>query len=562
MSHEQEVWVEGLTFADVLSKTVQHHGDRDAVVFPQLDLRWSYTEFNEKVRQTARALMSLGVQQGDHVGIWSTNLPEWILAQFSTAIMGAILVNINPAYRSHELAYVLKHADVKVLLLTDNYKTSNYEDLLAEVVPEADNSNYGTPFENPEFPELRHVVCIKEETTKPGIWPWQKFLDQADQIPEAQLAAAAEKIDHNDCVNIQFTSGTTGLPKGAMLSHRNLLLNTYYLGERMRVTEEDRLCIPVPLYHCFGSVMGTVMCLVYGSAMVVPAETFNADATLEAIDHERCTILYGVPTMYNAQVHSPKFADYDYTSLRTGIMAGASCPIDLMRKVTEDMHIKQLTITYGQTETSPVVTQSRPDDPLEIRVTTVGSPNTGLEAKLVNPETGEEDAPGEQGEFCSRGHCVMLGYYKNPEATAATIDEDGWLHSGDLATQTPEGNYRITGRIKDMIIRGGENIYPREIEEYLLTHPGIRDAQIVGLPDEKYGEQISAWIIPRESGSLTVQDIQDFCKGKIAHYKVPHYVEIVDEYPLTVSGKVQKFKLRDEGIKRFGLEKDAGIETA
>jgi fatty-acyl-CoA synthase len=561
-SEEPNVWVDGLTFGEVLSQTAKHHGERDAVVFPQMGLKWSYTAFEEKVRKTARALMSLGVGQGDHVGIWSTNQPEWVLAQFGAALMGAVLVNVNPAYRSHELAHILKQADIKVLLLTDSFKTSDYEALVSEVVPEVDRDLQGTPLESDVFPKLRHVVSIKDQPSKPGIWAWSRFLQESGNVSEEELAASSQRIGFSDPVNIQFTSGTTGTPKGAMLSHRNLLLNTYYLGERLGVTEMDRVCIPVPLYHSFGCVMGTIMCVVYGAAMVIPAESFNADATLEAIDRERCTVLYGVPTMFNAEVHSPRFSDYDYSSLRKGIMAGASCPIELMRKVTEDMHVKQLTITYGQTETSPVVTQSRPDDPLEVRVATVGSPLPGLEVRLVDPETGQDVAVGEQGEFCSRGHCVMLGYYKNPEATAATIDEDGWLHSGDLATQTPEGNYRITGRIKDMVIRGGENIYPREIEEFLMTHPGIRDAQVVGVPDEHYGEQISAWIIPKEPGTLDAEAVRAFCKGKIAHYKVPHYVECVGEYPLTVSGKVQKFKLREEGIKRFGLEKAASIETA
>ena len=562
MNEEPKVWVDGLTFGDVLSQTAKRHGERDAVVFPQLGLKWSYTAFEEKVQETARALMNLGVGQGDHVGIWSTNQPEWVLAQFGAALMGAVLVNVNPAYRSHELAYVLKQADIKVLLLTDSFKTSDYEALLAEVVAEVDRISHGAPLESADFPALRHVVSIKDEPSKPGIWPWSRFLGESAGVSPEELTALSQTLRFSDPVNIQFTSGTTGKPKGAVLSHRNLLLNTYYMGERLGATEVDRVCIPVPLYHAFGCVMGTIMCVVRGSAMIIPAESFNADATLEAIARERCTVLYGVPTMFNAEVHSPKFSDYDYSSLRTGIMAGASCPIELMQKVTEDMHIKQLTITYGQTETSPVVTQSRPDDPLEVRVSTVGSPLPGLEVRLVNPETGQDVAVGEQGEFCSRGHCVMLEYYKNPEATVATIDKEGWLHSGDLATQTPEGNYRITGRIKDMIIRGGENIYPREIEGFLLTHPGIQDAQVVGVPDEHYGEQISAWIVPKEPDALDAEAVRAFCKDKIAHYKVPHYVEFVDEYPLTVSGKVQKFKLREEAIRRFGLEKAAGVETA
>lgn len=562
MGHKNEVWVDGLTFGEVLSRTVEQFGDRDAVVFPGLDLRWSFTVFEEKVKEVARAFMAVGVEQGGHVGIWSTNWPEWILAQFATGLMGAVLVNVNPAYQSHELAYILKQADIQVLLVTDSFKTSNYEAMVAEVVAEAGAASYGTPLASEAFPKLRHVVSIKETPSIPGIWPWAQFVQRAQDIPGGDLTALAGEVRYTDPVNIQFTSGTTGAPKGATLSHRNLLLNAYYGGNRLRITEADRLAIPVPFYHCFGCVMGTLMCSIYGAAMVIPAESFEPEATLEAVERERCTALYGVPTMFNAEVQSPKFKDYDLSSLRTGTMAGSACPIELMRTVTGEMHMTEITIAYGQTEASPVITQSTTTDPLEVRVATVGAPLPGVEVRLVDPATGQDVAAGEQGELWARGHCVMLGYYNQPEATADAVDEDGWLHTGDLATETPEGNYKITGRIKDMVIRGGENVYPREIEEFLLTHPGVQDVQVVGVPDVRFGEQLSAWIVPKEPGALTVEAVKDFCKGKIAHYKVPHYVLFVEEYPLTVTGKVQKFRLKEMAIERLGLQEAAKIETA
>lgn len=562
MSEHNQPWVDGLTFGEVLSRTVQRHGARDAVVFPQLDLRWSYEAFQEKANETAKALMALGVGKGDHVGIWSTNWPEWILAQFGSAMIGAVLVNVNPAYQSHELSYILDQADIKVLLLTDTFKGSNYETMIGDVAEELRTSKYGEPLHCEAFPELRHVVSIKESPSLPGIWPWSGFLAGAATISSAQLAEAGERIGPTDAVNIQYTSGTTGSPKGAMLSHRNLLMNAFYGGDRMQITENDRVGIPVPFYHCFGCVLGTLMCSVYGAAMIIPAESFEPEPTLDAVQKEKCTALYGVPTMFNAEVHSPRFKEFDLSSLRTGIMAGSACPIELMKRITSEMNLGEMTIAYGQTESSPIITHCRTTDSLEVRVSTVGSPIPGLEVRVVDPESGEDVADGEQGELWARGHCVMLGYYKKPEETAQAVDSEGWLHTGDLATRTPEGNYKITGRIKDMVIRGGENIYPREIEEFLLTHPGIRDVQIVGVPDEHYGEQLSAWIVPMETGALEESAVKDFCKGKIAHYKIPRYVHFLDEYPLTVTGKVQKFKLRDMAIESLGLGDAARIETA
>ncbi len=555
-------WVDGLTFQQVLARTVERFGDRDAVVFPQLGLRWSYREFARRVEETARALLALGVGKGDHVGIWSTNWPEWILAQFGTAYIGAVLVNVNPAYRKHELAYILKQADLRVLLLTDVHKTSDYQQVVAEVVPEIASARAGGELSSKAFPCLRHVVCIKDVSAYSGIMSWSTFIALAKDVPAERLERGYAEIQPSDPVNIQYTSGTTGDPKGATLSHRNLLMNAFYCGERQGFSETDRLCIPVPFYHCFGCVLGTLTCAVYGAAMVIPAESFEPEATLAAVETEKCTALYGVPTMFSAEIHSPEFKQFDLRSLRTGIMAGSPCPIELMKQVTSVMHLTEMTIAYGQTEASPIITQSKTTDSLEARVGTVGSPIAGVEVRVVDPESGRDVSDGEQGELWARGHCVMIGYYNKPEATAAAIDEAGWLHTGDLATRTPEGNYRITGRIKDMIIRGGENIYPREIEEFLLMHPKIREAQVVGLPDAKFIEQVSAWVVPVEPGAITAAEVREFCKGQIAHYKIPYYVEVVDAFPLTVTGKVQKFKLRDMGIERYGLHEAARTETA
>ncbi len=555
-------WVDGLTFGGVVERTVKLHADRDAVVFPQLNLRWSYVDFEAHIQEVAKALMALRVGPGDHVGIWATNWPQWIVAQFGTALIGAVLVNVNPAYRKHELAYILKQADIKLLLITDRHKTSDYEEMVADVVPEVREASPGARIVNDEFPLLNQVVSIQDAARISGILPWRDFLAHGQRVPDDRVEALARKVSATDPVNIQFTSGTTGDPKGATLSHRNLLMNAYYVGARQHFSEADRLCIPVPFYHCFGCVMGTLMCAVYGAAMVVPAESFEPEPTLRAVEQERCTALYGVPTMFSAEVHDPNFKQYALDSLRTGVMAGSPCPVELMKRVTTDMHLSEMTIAYGQTEASPVITQSETTDSLEVRVSTVGSPLPGVEVRIVDPDTGTDAPVGEPGELWARGHGVMLGYYKMPEATKATIDADGWLHTGDLAVQTADDNYKITGRIKDMIIRGGENIYPREIEEFLLTHPKVRDAQVVGVPDDKFGEQVSAWIVPEEAGALTEDEVKAFCREEIAHYKIPHYVVFVDAYPLTVTGKVQKFRLRDMAIERFDLEAAARTETA
>jgi fatty-acyl-CoA synthase len=546
-------WVDRLTFPQVLDQTAKRHGQRGALVFPRLGHRRSYAQFHADVRKAARALMALGVQRGENVGIWATNWPQWVVLQFAAAQMGAVLVNVNPAYRAHELRYVLQQADITTLFLTDRYKTSNYFDILAEVCPE--------PGRSADCPRLRHVVSI-QEAKRPGMLAWSEFLARADAVSDAELDRRAAELRAEDAVNIQYTSGTTGFPKGAMLTHRNLLMNAYYIGERMAFSERDRLCIPVPFYHCFGCVLGTLTCAVYGAAMVVPAESFDPLATLEAIQAEGCTALHGVPTMFIAELSHPRFGEFNLRSLRTGIMAGSPCPIEVMRAVGERMGARELTIGYGLTEASPIITQTATTDDLEHRVATVGRRLPGVEVRIVAPGSFEPLPPGEQGELIARGHGIMKGYYNKPAETAAAITPDGWLRSGDLAMETPDGYYHITGRIKDMIIRGGENVYPREIEEYLFTHPAILDVQVVGLPDERYGEEVCAWVRLKPGASLTEEELKAHCRGRIAHFKVPRYVVFVDEYPTTVTGKVQKYRLRELGIERFGLEKAASVQTA
>jgi fatty-acyl-CoA synthase len=553
-------WVDGLTFAQVLAATVERCGDRDALVFPQLSYRRSYAAFYADVREAARALLALGVHPGEHVGIWATNWPQWVVLQFAAASVGAVLVNINPAYRANELAYVLNQADIRTLFLTDRFKTSDYFDILADVCPELAACPAGQ-LRSAVCPKLRHVISIKPDK-RPGMIGWDEFRQRALDVSDPQLATRQAAARAEDVVNIQYTSGTTGFPKGAMLTHRNLLLNAFYVGQRQAFTDRDRLCIPVPFYHCFGSVMGTLACAVYGAAMVVPAESFDPLATLQAIQDERCTAVYGVPTMFIAELNHPRFAEFDLHSLRTGIMAGSPCPIEVMRAVVQKMGARDMTIAYGLTEASPVITQTEAADSLEHRVGTAGRVLPGLEVRLVVPGTTTTVPAGQPGELMVRGHGVMKGYYHKPEETAAALTADGWLHSGDLAAQTRDGYYRITGRFKDLIIRGGENIYPREIEEYLYTHPGIADVQVVGLPDSTFGEEVCAWICPKAGVALSEEEVRTFCGGKIARYKIPRYIVFIDKYPTTVTGKVQKFKLREMGIERFGLQQASAVETA
>lgn len=549
------VWIEGLTLGQTLSATAKKFPDRDALVFPALGLRWTFAELLADVDRAARGLLALGIERGQHVAIWATNVPQWVLLQFATARIGAVLVNINPAYRPFELEYVLKQSDSVALFLVDRFKTSDYYAMLAEVCPELASGVPGQPASE-KFPRLRWVISLKGDTPV-GAISWEEMVARGEQSAaqsSVDLDAIDRSLDPGQKVNIQYTSGTTGFPKAATLSHRNLLYNAYYVGACQRMSEVDRIAIPVPFYHCFGCVLANICSIVYGAAMIVPAESFDPQATLAAIEAERATVLYGVPTMFIAQLQHESFARRDLSSLRTGIMSGSPCPIEVMRQVVDRMGAREITIAYGQTEASPVITQTRFDDPLELRVETVGRPLPGVEVKLIDPATGATLADNEQGELCARGHVVMIGYYNNPEATAHSIDAEGWLHTGDLAMRQSNGYYRITGRIKDMVIRGGENIYPREIEEFLFTHPAIEQAAVVGVPDPKYVEELCAWIKLKTGTQLDEGAIREFCRAKLAHYKVPRYVRFVEVFPQTVTGKIQKFKIREEMIRELDLQ--------
>lgn len=544
-------WVEGLTIPQALAATVRQYGDRDALIFPQLDLRLTYRQFADEVDQAARGLLEMGIVAGQHVAIWATNVPEWVILQFATARIGAVLVTVNPAYRTFELKYALAQSDAVALFLTERFKSSDYYAMLDEVCPELATSLPGE-LNAREFPKLRWVVGLTDRKPCGGI-TWRDLAQMAKAVPHEQLGAITAKLRPEQPINIQYTSGTTGFPKAATLSHRNLLLNAYHVGQCQKFTADDRLCIPVPFYHCFGCVLGTICSVVHGVAMIIPAESFNPEATLDALESERATAVYGVPTMFIAQLQSPSLDGRDLSSLRTGIMSGSPCPIEIMRQVIDRMGAREITIAYGQTEASPVITQTRAADPLELRVQTVGRPLPRVDVKIVDPQTGKELADNEQGELCARGHVVMLGYYKNPDATRAAIDHDGWLHTGDLAMRLPSGYYRITGRIKDLVIRGGENIYPREIEEFLFTHPAVEQVAVVGVPDPKYVEELCAWIKLKTGATANEDEIRTLCRQKLSHFKVPRYVKFVDSFPQTVTGKIQKFKIREQMIDELKL---------
>jgi len=548
---EAAPWVEGLTIPQVLARTAAQFPEHDALVFPQRNWRMNYRQFAAEVDRTARGLLALGIRTGQHVALWATNVPEWVLLQYATARIGAVLVNINPAYRPFELKYVLQQSDSVALFLVARFKTSDYFAMLNEACPELAASQPGE-LDCPQFPLLKSVVAIND-VAPAGAITWQEMMRRGADIPAARLDEIDRTLHNRQAINIQYTSGTTGFPKAATLSHRNLLLNGYYVGGCQRFTADDRICIPVPFYHCFGCVLGNMGAIVHGAAMVVPAESFNGTATLEAIEKERATVLYGVPTMFIAQLQDPTFPQRDLKSLRTGIMSGSPCPIEVMKQVVDQMGAKNITIAYGQTEASPVITQTHCDDPLQLRVETVGCPLPGVEVKVVDPATGAALGDNEQGELCARGHVVMLGYYKNPEATKAAIDAEGWLHTGDLALRLPNGYYRITGRIKDMVIRGGENIYPREIEEFLFTHPDIEQAAVFGVPDKKFVEELCTWVKLKTGRTMTEDEIREFCRKSLAHYKVPRYVKFVESFPQTVTGKIQKFKMRELAMEEYGL---------
>ena len=525
----------GETIGSNFDRVASSYSERDALVVSHQDVRWSYRELATRVNRLAGGLIAIGLQPGDRMGIWAPNCAEWVLAQYASAKAGVILVNINPAYRTSELEYVLKQSGCRLLISASAYKTSDYAGMVQEVTPRCG--------------ELERTVFLDS-----GDW------DEVLAAGESQRSLP-EGLQFDDPINIQYTSGTTGFPKGATLTHHNILNNGFFIGEGCGYTFEDRVCVPVPFYHCFGMVLGNLACTTHGACIVVPAPTFDPHATLHAVQQERCTSLYGVPTMFIAELALPDFNDFDLGSLRTGIMAGAPCPVEVMRKVIDRMNMSEVTICYGMTETSPVSTQTGATDDIDHRTATVGRVHPHVEVKMIDPISGACVEHGIAGELCTRGYCVMLGYWNDPEQTAEAIDRAGWMHTGDLATMDSDGYVKIVGRSKDMIIRGGENIYPREVEEFLYGHPDVSDVQVVGVPDKRYGEEIAAFVIPQASGTIDPEAVREFCRAKIAHYKIPRYVIPVDEFPMTVTGKVQKFKLREQAIERLELQ-PAVVQTA
>jgi fatty-acyl-CoA synthase len=530
----------GETIGENLRRAVEAHGDAEALVVPHQQFRATYRQLWEQVSLAARGLLARGVAKGDRVGIWSPNRFEWVVVQFATARIGAILVNINPAYRTSELEYALRQSGVSFLMLARAFRQADYVGMLA-VVKDA-------------CPDLREAFVLEDG--------WEALLRDGERVPEDALAAVESELQCDDPINIQYTSGTTGFPKGATLSHHNILNNGFFIGEAVQYTASDRVCIPVPFYHCFGMVLGNLACTTHGACIVVPGEAFDAGVVLRVTAEERCTSLYGVPTMFIAELDHPDVANTDFSSLRTGIMAGSPCPVEVMKQVQSRMNMREVTICYGMTETSPVSTQSALDDPLEKRVGTVGRVHPHVEVKIVDPDTNRCVPRGSAGELCTRGYSVMLGYWDNPRATADAIDAAHWMHTGDLATMDESGYVNIVGRIKDMIIRGGDNIYPREIEEFLYRHPDVSDVQVIGVPSERYGEEVMAWIKPKEGATPTAPMLEAFCRNRIASNKIPRYWKFVDGFPMTVTGKVQKYLMREAAVEELGLHSAAGVRTA
>ena len=539
------------TVGGLLDHIAGRFPDNDALVYAEQGLRYTYREFNEVCNRVAKGLLRLGIGKGDHVSIWAYNVPEWVILQFATAKLGAVLVTINTSYKSAELEYILGQSDATTLFLVRSFKDTDYIQTLYEVIPELLAAEPGK-LTSEKLPCLRHVVYIGDGTPA-GMLNFMEIVALGADVADAELADIEATLDCHEVINMQYTSGTTGFPKGVMLTHYNIINNGFNIGECMRFTDKDRLCIPVPFFHCFGCVLGVLACVTHGATMV-PVEIFDPLKVLRTIEQERCTAVHGVPTMFIAELEHPEFARFDLTSLRTGIMAGSPCPTEVMKRVIRDMHASEITIAYGQTESSPVITQTRTADPIELRVATVGRALPDVEVKITDIETGATLPPGKQGELCTRGYLVMKGYYKMPEETAKALDRDGWLHTGDLAVMDENGYCKITGRIKNMIIRGGENIYPREIEEFLYTHPQISDVQVYGVPDRKYGEQVMAAIVLKKGVTMSEDEVREFCHGRIANYKVPRYIRFVESYPMTASGKIQKFKLREMAIRELQLE--------
>ncbi len=531
----------GETIGDNLHRMAAAHGANEALVDMPTGQRWTYAQLDADTDLVALGLIAAGIEKGDRVGIWAPNCAEWALLQYGAAKAGAILVNINPAYRSHELAYVLRQSGTKLLVSAQSFKTSDYRAMIEEV--------------RGDLPDLERVVYI-------GTADWAELVTARTGLDRRELTEREASLAFDDPINIQYTSGTTGFPKGATLTHHNILNNGYFVGEGCGYTADDRVCVPVPFYHCFGMVMGNLGSTTHGACIVIPAPGFDPVATLAAVEAERCTSLYGVPTMFIAELALPNFASYDLSSLRTGIMAGSPCPVEVMKRVLSEMHMTEVTICYGMTETSPVSTQTTADDDMERRVSTVGRVHPHVEIKVIDPETGLVLPRGSHGELCTRGYSVMLGYWNEPDKTADAIDAGRWMHTGDLAVMDEAGYLNIVGRIKDMVIRGGENIYPREVEEFLYTHPEIEDVQVIGVPDVKYGEELCAWVKLRPGSELTAEQVREFCAGKIAHYKVPRYVRVTGDFPMTVTGKVQKFKMRETSVDELGLAEASQTQTA
>ncbi|MFJ7972227.1 AMP-binding protein [Psychrobacillus sp. NPDC096389] len=530
------------TIGQIVKEAARKFPEIEAYVYPEHGIRKTYKEFDEETDELAKAFIGMGIQKGEHVAIWSDNKREWLLSQFATGKMGAVLVTVNTNYQEKEMEYLLQQSDATTLILCESYKGTSYLDIIRAVCPEIEGSEKGK-IQSEKLPHFKRVI-VMSENEYPGIYTWSELLEHAENVSDEILTERSNTLHNEDVINMQYTSGTTGFPKGVMLTHKNIVNNGQLVGDYIHLTENDRLCIPVPFFHCFGCVMGTIASVTHGTTMVI-IEQFNPEKVLQMVQNEKCTALHGVPTMFIAELNHPDFTQYDLSTLRTGIMAGSICPIEVMRKVIDDMGLSEITIAYGQTESSPVITQTKTDDAIEKRVSTVGKAHPGVEVKIIDPVTGEDAPVGVPGELCTRGYLVMKGYYKNDEATKSAIDAEGWLHTGDIAVMDEEGYLDITGRIKDMVIRGGENIYPKEVEEFLYQHPSIQDVQVVGVPDPKYGEELMAWVILKTGESLTAEDLKAFCKGKISHHKIPKYIEFIEAYPMTASGKIQKFLLRE-----------------
>lgn len=550
-----------ITMGQLLDMQAERYPNHEAVVYPFENVRWTYSEFCDRVNRIARGLIRIGVKKGQHVAVWATNVPEWLLAQFALAKVGAVLVTVNTNYKIFELEYLLRQSDSTTLIMTRGFKDLDYVQIINQLCPELKDCEPGQ-LNSSKLPYLKNVIYIGNESYS-GMYNFNDLYRFAEDVPPERLKQVEESLSPHDVVNMQYTSGTTGFPKGVMLTHYNIINNGAAVADCMKLTYKDRLCIPVPFFHCFGCVLGVMACVTKGATMV-PLDHFNPIKVMEAVQAEKCTALHGVPTMFISILENSRFKEFDFSSLRTGIMAGAPCPINVMRRVIDEMNMKEITIAYGLTEASPVITQTRVDDPIELRVSTVGRPLPGVEVRIVDPETGMDVPPGVQGELLARGYGIMKGYYKMEEATAAAIDSEGWLHTGDMAVMDENGYCKITGRIKDMIIRGGENIYPREIEEFLYTHPAVKDVQVVGVPDEKYGEEVMAYIILKDNleSYPTEEEIIEFVRNGLSRFKCPKYVRFVDSYPMTANGKVQKYKLREMAIEELNLHDVARIETA